>query len=457
MVKIIGQLSRFGAMIMLLVVGIVAAACGEDETQVTRVPDSDQDPSVPAILVVPAPIETIEIEKLAAKPPNATMIVVSGLPSGCHTFNTYSLTQEGDVFNLEVTNLEQGLACSATYTTVTTSIPLDPPVFSNIESCKTYDVVVNGETRSVESSCPAIANGPNGTNEVTPTPGPIQEWTIQEIQVDGSTVVVPLQVFAGIDIQATLDGRDPDEINDPIPTLEFVFHNVTPGTHTIEVKDVVGFNTTLEVVVPSPASTGTPAPDLEWLTRLIDRLEKEPVANPPLSITQYEYQNQTVYFVPQRCCDIFSDLYDAEGNIIAHPDGGITGRGDGRVTDFFESRINGTPIWEDRRIPDLGQVQSLAPIESLEISIMESFPLQYSLSVVSGLPNSCISFGGYTTHQQDNFIRVEVVNWGPVDRETACDQVYSTVMTNIPLGTGFETGTTYTVEVNDLMETFVAR
>ena len=63
-----------------------------------------------------------------------------------------------------------------------------------------------------------------------------------------------------------------------------------------------------------------------------------PVANPPASVTRYDYKGNTVYFVPQRCCDIFSDLYDAEGNIIGHPDGGITGQGDGRVPDFFQER-----------------------------------------------------------------------------------------------------------------------
>ena len=181
------------------------------------------------------------------------------------------------------------------------------------------------------------------------------------------------------------------------------------------------------------------------------------MANPPLSITQYGYQGKTVYFVPQRCCDIFSDLYDADGNIIGHPDGGITGLGDGRATDFFENRIGGRTIWKDERVYDHGEVQSPAPIENVEVMIMESFPPLYSLRVVSGLPNGCLSYGGYTLSREGNVTRVEMVNWRSGDSQIVCDQVYSTVVTTIPLGPGFESGETYTVLVNDKTQTFVAQ
>ena len=69
---------------------------------------------------------------------------------------------------------------------------------------------------------------------------------------------MPLHVYAGIDVKGTLDGRAPDEINAPFPTLEFVFHNVTPGPHTVEIRDVVGFDKTVVIVVPRPTSTSGP-------------------------------------------------------------------------------------------------------------------------------------------------------------------------------------------------------
>ena len=195
----------------------------------------------------------------------------------------------------------------------------------------------------------------------------------------------------------------------------------------------------------------------EWLDELIQRLENEPVADPPASITQYDYKGRTVYFVPQRCCDIFSDLYDADGNIIGHPDGGITGQGDGRVPDFLDERGNGQLVWKDERTsgPDLVQVS--APIESVEILVMESFPAQYSVRVVSGLPNACVSFGGFYLERNVGTIRIQMLNWKLADPEIACAQVYSTVPTLISLGSDFESGGTYTVEVNDATETFIAQ
>jgi hypothetical protein len=86
-----------------------------------------------------------------------------------------------------------------------------------------------------------------------------------------------------------------------------------------------------------------------WVQDLITQFESQPVANPPLSISRYQYQGQTVYYVPPRCCDIWSDLYDADGNIICHPDGGFTGAGNGQCPDFFTERTGGTLIWEDPR------------------------------------------------------------------------------------------------------------
>ena len=198
--------------------------------------------------------------------------------------------------------------------------------------------------------------------------------------------------------------------------------------------------------------------DSAWLIDLINTQKNEPVADPPAFIAQYKYQGQTVYFLPQRCCDIFSNLYDAEGNIIGHPDGGITGQGDGRVPDFFATRTNETVIWSDQRAydPDV-LVQVTAPIVSVEVLVMESFPVQYSLVVVSGLPNACVSYAGYHLSREDNNIQVEMLNWTPTDPQKACAQVYTTVETEIPLGSEFESGKTYTVVAGDLAETFVAQ
>ena len=87
----------------------------------------------------------------------------------------------------------------------------------------------------------------------------------------------------------------------------------------------------------------------EWLTALIQELETQPVANPPAFIARYEYQGQTVYYLPSRCCDIPSNVYSASGTIICHADGGLSGAGDGRCADFFSARKDETIVWRDVR------------------------------------------------------------------------------------------------------------
>ncbi len=81
----------------------------------------------------------------------------------------------------------------------------------------------------------------------------------------------------------------------------------------------------------------------------IEKLRTENVANPPASVWQYEYNGQVVYFIPQKCCDIPSLLYDSNCNLICNPDGGFSGRGDGKCKDFFEKRTKEKLIWKDER------------------------------------------------------------------------------------------------------------
>ena len=90
-------------------------------------------------------------------------------------------------------------------------------------------------------------------------------------------------------------------------------------------------------------------PRPEWLTALIEKLETEPVANPPAFIARYDYRGQPVYYLPPRCCDIPSSVYDAAGTVLCHADGGFSGDGDGRCPDFFLLRKHETIVWRDPR------------------------------------------------------------------------------------------------------------
>jgi hypothetical protein len=104
-------------------------------------------------------------------------------------------------------------------------------------------------------------------------------------------------------------------------------------------------------LVACGADKATAPPDRAWLQDLIRSIEETPVSNPPTVIYEYKYRQQAVYFVPQRCCDIPSDLYDRDGQLLCHPDGGFTGAGDGRCPDFFDARTDERVVWRDPRAP----------------------------------------------------------------------------------------------------------
>jgi len=98
--------------------------------------------------------------------------------------------------------------------------------------------------------------------------------------------------------------------------------------------------------VNSPTSPGRRPP---WLTSLIQELEAAPVANPPALIARYDYRGETVYYLPPRCCDIWSTLYRADGAVLCHPDGGLSGKGDGGCPAFLAERTNEQIVWRDPR------------------------------------------------------------------------------------------------------------
>ena len=106
--------------------------------------------------------------------------------------------------------------------------------------------------------------------------------------------------------------------------------------------------------------------------------------------------------------------------------------------------------------PDQGDTVAVpAPIDGVEISVAESFPMQYFLNVKSGLPTGCARFDGYKVNRHGDTITVTVTNMLPASKDVICTDVYGSVETNIGLGTDFKPGRTYTVHLNDFTKTFV--
>ncbi len=98
------------------------------------------------------------------------------------------------------------------------------------------------------------------------------------------------------------------------------------------------------------SNTGTgPDNNPACINEMIKRYETAAKENPPRKIYSYTYQGRTVYYVTPPCCDFYSDLYDGECKLIGHPDGGLTGKGDGKLPDFQSTKSNEKLIWEDKR------------------------------------------------------------------------------------------------------------
>lgn len=81
----------------------------------------------------------------------------------------------------------------------------------------------------------------------------------------------------------------------------------------------------------------------------IDEIAAQDVSNPPVRVYSYRYAGKKVYYFTPRCCDQSSRLYDESCTLVCLPDGGITGRGDGRCRDFFSTRTDEELVWADPR------------------------------------------------------------------------------------------------------------
>lgn len=103
-----------------------------------------------------------------------------------------------------------------------------------------------------------------------------------------------------------------------------------------------------------------------------------------------------------------------------------------------------------------GRQEVLAPIDGLEVRVLESFPPQYMLNVRAGLPSGCAQKNRHETKRDADAITVTVLNTMPAG-SPPCTMIYGSYELNINLGSEFRPGITYSVSVNDKKTTFVAQ
>jgi hypothetical protein len=97
-----------------------------------------------------------------------------------------------------------------------------------------------------------------------------------------------------------------------------------------------------------------------------------------------------------------------------------------------------------------------APIDGLDVRVMESAPPRYMLNITAGLPSGCAQGHSHAVSRSGETITVTVLNSMPTG-EPICTMIYGTYELNVDLGSDFRSGATYTLRVNDKVTTFTAQ
>ena len=113
----------------------------------------------------------------------------------------------------------------------------------------------------------------------------------------------------------------------------------------------------------------------------------------------------------------------------------------GEMANSFTARGTEDRTWAVKR----------SPIRGSEIIILEIFPPQYRLNVISSLPrgSSCSRFNGYDVARPSaNLIVLTVTHLEVTEDNVPCTRDLPVVETVVSLGSGFNSGEEYTVEIN---------
>jgi len=86
------------------------------------------------------------------------------------------------------------------------------------------------------------------------------------------------------------------------------------------------------------------------LDEKIKAMVSDPNQGSPVSVTRYMYRQQTVYYMVSPCCDKFNIVYDSVCNILGYPDGGFSGKGDGKMPDFKNETSGEKVIWQAEKL-----------------------------------------------------------------------------------------------------------
>jgi len=92
---------------------------------------------------------------------------------------------------------------------------------------------------------------------------------------------------------------------------------------------------------PEAGYTGLP----NCIKNKIDSFKLKEAHEKPQRVIQYLYKGKKVFYVVMPCCDFFNEVYDDTCNYMGAPDGGFTGKGDGKIPDFFTEAKSEKLVW----------------------------------------------------------------------------------------------------------------
>ena len=100
------------------------------------------------------------------------------------------------------------------------------------------------------------------------------------------------------------------------------------------------------LIISSNTQTGNMAELPTCIKLKIDSFKIAQKHEQPQKVVEYQYRGKKVYYVVMPCCDFFNEVYDDKCKLLGSPDGGITGKGDGKLPDFFTEASKEKLIWQ---------------------------------------------------------------------------------------------------------------
>lgn len=102
-----------------------------------------------------------------------------------------------------------------------------------------------------------------------------------------------------------------------------------------------GMNQRDSAILPEAIDAAVPT----CIKSKIDSFKLKETHEKPQRVIEYVYKGKKVYYVVMPCCDFYNEVYDAKCKFLGAPDGGFTGKGDGKIPDFFQEAKSEKLVW----------------------------------------------------------------------------------------------------------------